>query len=428
MTFFTVPSRWTLLIRLVIVGTFYQFQHYSIYYLVFSFIFAGSSMQEDLGISNFEYSILSGPCTLFVTAFSIMPLAGLADRSLRPIVFLIVCACLSSAFTICNTFAISFWTLLWPRVAFSFVSSPITPLNLRILTDRFVSNERGTSSSLYFLTVYIGISLCSAFLYVCSIIGWRLSYAIIGTTSLLASVVSLICLSSMQTQSKASPISSDIKSLFSCKTLNYSVIGLSFKYISQFVRASFESIFFARMYSNKIGFYSLLNTFFILASPVSSIILGRVSDKLVDRFPSIKSVLCAISMIAPVPFMVVMYLTDNFAVAMSCLGVSSLMSEAYIGVSYAIMINVTLPKLKALQTAWMMSITMIIGGIAVTIIGYLYKSLWDLRIALICASAGPLILSAGMYCLVYKVYSKDFEEFTRKFGVYKELINNSITK
>lgn len=421
-----IPNRWCLLVRLIIVGTFYQFQHYSNFQTVFSFIAAGSSMLEDLSISNFEYSLISGPCSLFVTAFSIIPLSRVADHTSRPIVFLIICASLSSFFTICNSFAMNFWTLLWPRIAFSFVSSPISPINLRILSDRFNMNLRGTSSSLYFLTVYIGLSICSAFLYISFIINWRILYLAIGFGSSLASFISIISLSSTKVQPNSAPLNSEIKSLFVCRTLNYSVIGLSFKYISQFVRASFESIYFVRKYPDQIFFYSLLNSLLILVSPLSNVVIGRLSDKYEAQWPRIKSILCAISMISPVPFMVVMYLTDNFVLSITCLSISSLMTEAYIGVSYAILINVTLPKVKALQTAWMMSITMIVGGIAVTIIGFFYSTLWDLQIALVSASAFPLVLSAGMYYLVSRVYTEDLEEYVKKLEVYREMVNESL--
>lgn len=421
-----IPNRWCLLVRLIALGTFYQFQHYGKVQLVFSFIAAGSSILEDLSISNFEYSLISGPCSLFVTAVSIIPLSRVADHTSRPIVFLIICATLSSLFTLCNSFAMNFWTLLWPRVLFSLVSSPISPINLRILSDRFNMNLRGTSSSLYFLTIYIGLSLCSAFLYVSFIINWRISYLAIGLVSFLVSFVSVITLSSMKMQPNSTPLNSEIKSLFMCKTLNYSVIGLSFKYISQFVRASFESIYFVRKFPDQIFFYSLLNTLLILISPLSNIVIGRLSDKYEARWPRIKSILCALSMILPVPFMVVMYLTNNFILSMAFLSISSLMTEGYIGVSYAILINVTLPKVKALQTAWMMSITMILGGIVVAIVGFFYSTLRDLQIALVAASAFPLVLSAGMYYLVSKVYTDDLEEYMKKLEVYREMVNESL--
>jgi MFS family permease len=160
--------------------------------------------------------------------------------------------------------------------------------------------------------------------------------------------------------------------------------------------------------------YSILNIFFILFSPFSSVLIGRLSDHYESSVTNIKAIFCAASFFLTVPFTVVMYLTESFEVAMICLGISSLVAEAYIGVSYSVMINLTRPRLKAFQTAWMMSVTMVLGAAAVLVVGVFYDQLNDLRIALV-ASAVVSLISAG-FCFVWVsfVYRKDLQEFQRK--------------
>lgn len=109
--------------------------------------------------------------------------------------------------------------------------------------------------------------------------------------------------------------------------------------------------------------------------------------------------------------MILMYLSENFIISITCLGISSLLSEAYIGVSYSIMINVTKPEIKTFQTAWMMSVTMIIGAGSVVLIGFFYINLEDLRIGLVVSAAVSLALAGLSFLKVGMVYTDDLKKF-----------------
>ena len=115
-------------------------------------------MLDDTNVNNFEYSILAGPAMLFISALSSMPLSRLSDYTMYPKKFLLVCSCLAAMITACNSFATNFYTLLWPRLLFSVISSPISPLNLRIMASYFDMKKRGLASGAYFLTIYIGLA------------------------------------------------------------------------------------------------------------------------------------------------------------------------------------------------------------------------------------------------------------------------------
>ena len=158
-------------------------------------------------------------------------------------------------------------------------------------------------------------------------------------------------LEKIQNIQQKSNINEDINSLYKSKTLIFCVVGLAFKYISQFARASFESIYFTRAFPDNKTLYSVLNSISLLICPWSAILLGRVSDNLELRHPLIKPFLCAITLLIPLPFFIIMYLTSSFTLAMVCIFLVSTISEAYISLSYAIMINVTVPKIRAMQTA-----------------------------------------------------------------------------
>ena len=381
-------------------------------------------MLEDTNVSNLEYSILSGPAMLCISAISLMPLSRYSENSSRPKLLLILFSSAAALLTSCNSFATDFYTLLWPRVLFSVSSSPISPLNLRIMTDYFSSTKRGIGSGIYFLSVYIGLSLASLTLLLSVVFGWRLTYVGLGAASLVVSLVVGCLIPKVKVQQKSSTVKNDLQSLYSNKTLVLCVTGLAFKYISQFTRASFESLYFVRAFPDYVETYSILNTIGLLICPWSAIILGKLADNLEVRYPLIRIYMCAITLIIPLPFFISMYLTSSFEFAMVCVLLASLISEAYISLSYSIMINVTLPHIRALQTAWMMSITMVAGSVAIVIIGYTYNQLQDLRIALVVSSTVPLVLSSIFFFTIVRYYKNDLKSMD---DIQKIRINDSVT-
>lgn len=421
-------SKWGVLLKVTFIGIIYQTQHYCKFYLALGYIASGSSMLEDANITNWEYSLLSGPAMLFVSALSLLPISRYSDYATKPKFILILSSIFAAVFTGCNIFATSFLTLLWPRVLFSALSSPIAPMNLRIMADFFDMKKRGFASGAYFLSIYIGLALASLCMFISVNIGWRLTYLYLAIVSVSSSFIFGIFLPAIKNTEKKKSLSQDLKSLYMNKTLILCVVGLSFKYISQFTRVSFESLYFARAFPDDISTYSILNSIGLLVCPWSPLILGKISDDLECKYPNIKANLCAITLALPIPFFIVMYLTTNFVLAMVCLYVMSLFSEAYISLSYTIMINVTLPHIKALQTAWMMAITMISGGIVILIIGFSYNTIEDLRISLIVSNTFPLLISSVLFFFITKVYLKDIKDFeANKAAIVNESFFNEAT-
>ncbi|OMJ93847.1 hypothetical protein SteCoe_3036 [Stentor coeruleus] len=423
-----LSSKWGVLLKVTFIGILYQTQHYGKLYLAFGYIASGSSMLEDTNINNWEYSLLSGPAMLFISAISLLPSSRYSDYATKP-KFILIFSCICAAvFTGCNIFATSFLTLLWPRVLFSTLSSPIAPMNLRIMAEFFDMKKRGFASGAYFLSLYIGLALASLCMLISVYVGWRFTYLFLGLVSLSGSFIFGILLPTIKNTKEKKTLSQDLKSLYMNKTLILCVIGLAFKYISQFTRSSFESLYFARAFPDDVSTYSILNSIGLLVCPWSPLILGKISDDLECKYPNIKVYLCAITLALPIPFFIIMYLTTNFALAMVCLYIMSLFSEAYISLSYTIMINVTLPHIKALQTAWMMAITMFSGGVIILIIGFTYNTIEDLRISLIISNTFPLLISSMLFFLITKVYLKDLKTFEEnKAGLVNESFFNEVT-
>lgn len=97
----------------------------------------------------------------------------------------------------------------------------------------------------------------------------------------------------------------------------------------------------------------------------------------------------------------------------------SLVGEVYISVSYAIIINVATPRVRAFQTAWMMCVTFIAGSISTVTLGFLYTSLEALRISLLIFTVFGSSMAAIMFLIVAKYYPNDLKS---EDNVVEELI------
>ncbi|CAG9318769.1 unnamed protein product [Blepharisma stoltei] len=425
------------LVLIVILGTIVQTQQY-----LFGYIAAGSSMLDDTDTSLYEYGFLSGPTILLVNALLVLPIGRLVDYIKRPKWFVLSCSISICLITLLNSICENFYELLSVRLMFGIFACGISPTYMRLLALYFPSKKRGFASGFLFLTIYFGISLASLSLILAESVGWRWSYVLIGSISLVLTIIFGLFLRDIKNNAKLSRftneqiLKSDILSLFKNKTLIFTILALFFQYISGFARSFYEAIYFAEKFSDNVDVYAVLNAIGILISPIAPILLGKYSDSKQDSDPKWQPLIIAITRFMYIPLLFPMYLSSNFAIAMLSMMLISTIGETYISVSYAILINVANPNVWAFQTAWMICVTTIAGTISTVIIGFYYTSLEALKVSLLIATVFGSAMAAIMFLVVAKFYPEDLkkqkecrkeidEELVNQSEIAEELINQN---
>ena len=117
----------------------------------------------------------------------------------------------------------------------------------------------------------------------------------------------------------------------------------------------------------------------------------------------------------PVPFLVVMYLVDSFAVSMSCLFIVYSIGEVYINISLALLINVTTPRVRALRNLYtesslLMCVSFAGGSLAALILGFLDTSVSSLRVGMLSIVPTGYLLAGFFFFLVVKTYPRDYRK------------------
>ena len=65
--------------------------------------------------------------------------------------------------------------------------SALNPLIFDSVTDYFPANQRGRANGILMAANFVGISMCSASIYLISQIGWRNTFKLVGVTGLIIS-------------------------------------------------------------------------------------------------------------------------------------------------------------------------------------------------------------------------------------------------
>lgn len=250
--------------------------------------------------------------------------------------------------------ATSFWGLVWPRAIMALCSTAVDPSLFRLMAYYFPPEKRGAASGVLFVAVYWGSALSALTLLLARGVGWRLTFVIVAGAGALvcggmALLLSNVKLETYQTPVAKRPFKRDLQDLCKSRTLVLTLAALFFRYMAGFGRGFFEGLYFAAAFpSDKVAF-TVMYFVFLLLAPLSLYLGGWFSDKKEATQPAWRPFLCAVTNLAALPFLALMYLSPEFWLAMASLFLVYFYGETYLSVSFAMMINVTTPHIRALR-------------------------------------------------------------------------------
>lgn len=155
-------------------------------YLLVSF---GPSIIQDLQLSNFEFTLLTGLVfSVFYVLFGLFA-GSLADRYNRPRLIAAGLA-LWSALTAVTGLARNFAHAAFARVFIGVGEAVLTPSALSMLSDRLPPARRGLAAAVYYLGIPVGIGSSFIFAGVMGpALGWRGTFITLGVIGMVASAL-----------------------------------------------------------------------------------------------------------------------------------------------------------------------------------------------------------------------------------------------
>jgi MFS family permease len=337
--------------------------------------------------------------------------------------FMIINLLLCNACNAAMGFTNEFWQILLLRMLFSVFSAGVDPAMFRLIALYFPPEKRGIALGLFFVAVYIGSAIASLCFILAENVGWRISFVIVALVSTFFTLAAGLPLknvlnnpesdSSKPSKKFFANIREDARELFKNKTIVFTILGSFFKYWCGFAKGFYEGFYFTSQFSEYATYYSILNAIALIIAPIGPILGGYISDsKEKSNKPRWRPLICAVTNFIPIPIVALMYITETFWLSMLCLFLVYIIGETYISVSFAMMINVTTPRVRALrniytESALMISITFIAGSCSTLILGAVNTSTENLQIGLLITTTLGYFLAGVCFYIVSRFYTED---------------------
>ena len=361
----------------------------SILLLVYVFNFLDRSIlgilaqpiKEDLGLSDTQMGFMGGIAfALFYTLMGI-PIARLADRTVRK-TLLAICLALWSGMTVLCGFATSFTYLLLARIGVSIGEAGGSPPSHSMISDLFPEHKRATALSIYALGIPIGAMLGSL---VGGTInaeyGWRVAFIAVGAPGLLLALIVQFTLKEPErgasdairkANSEAPPVMDVFKFLWSQKSFRYLSVGAALHaFVGNGVGYWIPS-FLIRSHGLDTATVGLWLFYLGFAGMVGTFLGGWWCDRMAKRDERWYLWLPGLATVIAVPFQALVYLYDDAVTALFVAVIPTMLGAFYLGPGFALTQRLVGVRMRALAASILLFITNLIGlGLGPQLVGIL---------------------------------------------------------
>ena len=361
----------------------------SILLLVYVFNFLDRSIlgilaqpiKEDLGLSDTQMGFMGGIAfALFYTLMGI-PIARLADRTVRK-TLLAICLALWSGMTVLCGFATSFTYLLLARIGVSIGEAGGSPPSHSMISDLFPEHKRATALSIYALGIPIGAMLGSL---VGGTInaeyGWRVAFIAVGAPGLLLALIVQFTLKEPErgasdairkANADAPPVLDVFKFLWSQKSFRYLSVGAALHaFVGNGVGYWIPS-FLIRSHGLDTATVGLWLFYLGFAGMVGTFLGGWWCDRMAKRDERWYLWLPGLATVVAVPFQAFVYLYNDAVTALFVAVIPTMLGAFYLGPGFALTQRLVGVRMRALAASILLFITNLIGlGLGPQLVGIL---------------------------------------------------------
>lgn len=360
------------------------------------------AIKEDLGLTDTQMGFLGG--FAFAIFYSILgvPIARLADRTVRRNV-LAVSLTIWSVMTAACGLAGSFVHLMLARIGVAVGEAGGSPPSHSMISDLFPPSSRATALAIYALGIPVGNMIGNlAGGWINEAFDWRTAFIVVGIPGLVMAVVVVLTVkepirgaseNALRTDQEAPPVGAVFRYLWSLKSFRYmSLAGAMHAFVGYGVGYWFPA-FFIR--SHGLGTAEIGRWVFFLgfAGMAGTFLGGYFGDRLAKRDLRWYVWLPGITTLVSLPFSIFVYLSDDYVFAFVIAVVPTFLGSYYLGPTFALTQGLVGLRMRALAASILLFILNLIGlGLGPQVTGIIsdvlnaYTDLGDdaLRWALIC--------------------------------------------
>jgi len=338
----------------------------------YSFFAAGTHIQNELGINDFQYGVLGASFMIVYTIVS--PAMGwMGDRFNRKLLIAGGVALWSLA-TVGTAFSRNYAEMFFWRALLGVGEASYGVIAPALLADLFPIRERGRAMGVYYLALPVGTAL--GYILggkIADDLGWRSVFFVVGLPGLLAAALGLVMSDPGRGASeegasaaKASrPTLHDYLDLFRTRTFLYNTAGMAAVTFATGAYAAWGSTFYQRVHNLTATEAGRNIGLLLVIAGILGIILGMFLPDLVNRFTKRAYLLiAALAVLGAIPLGAFGILEPEYHASLRFLFVASIFLSMVLGPCNTVTANVVPANRRAAAYASFIFLIHLFGDIS----------------------------------------------------------------
>jgi MFS family permease len=330
------------------------------------------SIRHEFTLTDRQLGFLSGlPFALFYSTLGI-PIAALADRSIRRNVLAACCALWSAATAACGM-AVNFTTLVAARAATAVGEAGGTPPSHSLISDYFPRAKRATALSIYALGVPVGTMLGNLIGgWGNDLVGWRMTFILVGVPGLLVALLVWATvrepprgLSELHVAKAVSapPLLEVVKFLWSYASFRHMCLAAGLHSVVWYAGSQLNAVFFQRSHGMSAGEAGSWLALFALIGAVGTLFGGLLSDRISAHKNDRRWYMWVpgIATLAMVPFQFTSYLSNDLRIVIPSFCVMIVFASMFFGPSFAVSQSLATLRTRAVATSLLLFVQTFVG-------------------------------------------------------------------
>jgi MFS family permease len=320
-------------------------------------------IQHEFGLSDTQLGLLSGFVFALVYSTFGVPVAYLADRTSRKLVIGLSLG-FWSLMTALGGLATGFVSLALARVGVGIGESGCSPPATSLLSDYFPPSRRAWANSIYSAAIYGGylVAFVAGGL-ISEHFGWRWAFVLVGAPGLLLAGVLALTLREpprgwsdgfRAVAAPKLPLLGALGELWRVTSFRWIIVASSLHAFATLGVNSFMPLFLARSHAMgqaQIGVW--LGPISGISGMLGTLLGGYLADRWARGGHGRRGAIwvCAVSVLASVPFSFVTYLHPNAPVALAAYAPAMLLGVMYLGPALTTIQELAGPRMRAVSVS-----------------------------------------------------------------------------
>lgn len=315
-------------------------------------------LKDDLGLTDWQLGMISGPAFAACYAIAGIPVARMADRGNRGLILGIATAIWSAMTALCGL-ANSFVQLALCRIGVGAAEGACSPTTHSLISSHFSVRQRGMAMSLMTTSIPIAQFIAPVIGgYVALVWGWRVAFFVVGLPGLVVAVLAWLVLREgprEDVQRERKPYLAGLRGLFAYR--GYLMLWIASVFMGQALSSTnaFSASYFIRQHDLTVAQAGWITAAGLgVAGLIGTLIGGLMADRFSGENGKSYPMVCAVAAGLGGLFFFGTFSADHWVVATVFLMLANVSTDLKNGPNFAAAQNMAPIEMRATAAAMLM--------------------------------------------------------------------------